>query len=85
MKPRVAIADFGGHVPAVVQMRDGETVQDSLDRLDAECAAGARADGAGFLVCDDCDRPTWICRGDPETHARRAAKKSMALTKAERR
>ena len=75
---KVAIADFGGPVPAVVQMREGETRQDALDRLDAECAANARAEGgfAALLVCDGCDRPTWICRDDPATHERRKAKKA---------
>ena len=72
----VAIADYGGDVPAVVQMRPGETAQDALDRLDAECAAGARADGLGALVCADCDRPNWICRADPATHERRARKRT---------
>lgn len=75
----VAIADYGGSVPAVVQMRDGESAQDALDRLDAECAAGARADGLGFLVCAECDRPNWVCRSDTATHERRKAKKAKAL------
>lgn len=78
MTVNVAIADFGGPVPAVVQMRPGETRQDALDRLDAECAAHARAEGglAALMVCDVCDRPTWICRQDPATHERRAQKRA---------
>lgn len=84
MTIRMAYADLGGPVPAVVQMRDGETRQDALDRLDAECAAAARTSdpvACALFLCSDCDRPTWICRADPATHDRRAgAKKKKLLT-----
>lgn len=80
MTVRVAIADLGGPVPAVTQMREGETAQDALDRLDAECAQRARDAGVGAFVCDGCDRPGWVCRADPATHDRRAAGRTRRLT-----
>lgn len=50
--------------PVVVQVLAGETPEDAAHRYDKACADRARASGFGMFVCDDCDRPHYVCRRD---------------------
>ncbi len=77
--PRIAVFHLGGD-PLVLQLLPGETQEDALHRHDRACAEKARADGLGMFLCNRCDRPIYVCRRDPATCARRAARATPKIT-----